>query len=113
MINQRPKRKNRSRRSLDPSMLQTGNPAFPTAVDFATPNVSMTFAQPVVLGGLPTWLTNTNKIPISASIDTAHLVVTCVYDTPGSVTTVTVDPSDNAVKTRGGGGIPAGTFPAA
>lgn len=112
-IVQRPPKANPNRRRLQPSNNQAKVLAFPTVVDFTTPNVAMTFAVPVVLRKLPTWLTNTGKRPISASLSTSKLVVTCVYDTPGAVTTVTVDPSDDSIATNTGGVVPAGTFPAA
>lgn len=112
-IVQRTPKANPNRRRMQPSNNQAKVLAFPTVVDFTTPNVAMTFAVPVVLRKLPTWLTNTGKRPISATLSTSKLVVTCVYDTPGSVTSVTVDPSDDSIATMTGGVVPAGTFPAA
>lgn len=102
--------KNRNRRALQKSNLVTGVLAMPTLVDFTTPNIIMTFPTPVVLKGVPTWLTNTGKMPISATISASKLQVTCLYDTPGAVTSLVVAPDDYSIKTYSGGRVPAGTF---
>lgn len=80
--------------------------------DFTTPNVTITLDMPVTLNGIPQILTNTGKLPVSATRPTPTSVV-LVYDTPGSVTTVTVPNNDPAIRTVTGGWLSAGTFPAA
>lgn len=112
-VGYRSPRLNKSRRKTQPSLRSQQVSLMPTVVDFTTPNVAMTFGEPVNLKGLPLWLTNTGKLPISASLSSSKLVVTCVYDTPGSVTSVTVPPGDAAVTNWTGARIPAGSFPAA
>lgn len=79
--------------------------------DFTTPNVTLTFTVPVSLTGIPQLLTNTGKLPVSATRPTLFTVV-LVYDTPGSVTSVTMPQNDPAIRTGTGGYCPAGTFPA-
>lgn len=82
-----------------------------SSVDFTTPNISLTFPVPVVLKGLPQWLTDTAKLP-TAAVRTAPNVVRLTYDTPGSVTTVTVPERDPGIRSHTGGYASAGTFPA-
>ena len=80
--------------------------------DFTTPNIALTFNVPVTLSGIPQLLTDTGKLPVSAS-QTSATVITLVYDTPGSVTEVTMPERDPAIRTASGGYASAGTFPAA
>lgn len=110
-LGQRPKRRTiRSRRSLDPSNAQTGIPPLITIFDFTTPNIILTFNQPIVLNGIPQYETNTGKLPTSATLTTPN-VVTLAYDTPGSVTAITIPFQDPAIKSRTGGSVSPGTFP--
>lgn len=113
MLGQRPKRLARSRRKTQNTLKAQGATATPQTVDFTTPNVTVTFDMPVVLNGTPTWLTNTGKRPISATIAADRLSVTAVYETPGSVTNITIDENDPAIHSRSGGPVSPGTFPAA
>lgn len=77
--------------------------------DFTTPNINVTVDTPFVLNGIPQVLTNTGKLPISAAwIST--FVFQLVYDTPGSVTSVTVQEFDPAVRSSTGGYLTPGTF---
>lgn len=79
--------------------------------DFTTPNVTITTNTPVSLRGIPQVLTDTGKLPVSATRPTLFTVV-LVYDTPGSVTEVTVPQTDPAVRSGTGGYLSPGTFPA-
>lgn len=108
----RPNRLNKNRRRTQPSLQYDGVIPYPTAVHFTTPAVQMVFPVPVVLSGLPTWLTDTGKIPVSAVIASDKLSVTCTYDTPGSVTEITVSQADQSIRSFTGGRVPPGTFPA-
>lgn len=90
--------------------VKVSTPAVFTA-EFTTPNVVLTFDAPVALNGIPQVLTNTGKLPTSAT-QTAANVVSLAYDTPGSVATITVPANDPAIRTSTGGLLPAGTFPA-
>lgn len=74
---------------------------------FSTPNVDLEFAEAVSLKGIPQFLTNTSKLPTSASRPTPN-TVTLVYDTPGSVTSITIPDRDPAIRSAGGGFCPAG-----
>lgn len=91
--------------------VRVSTPAVFTA-EFTTPNVLLTFDAPVILQGIPQLLTDTGKLPVSAT-QPSDKTVQLVYDTPGSVTTVTVPANDPAIRTSTGGLLPAGTFPAA
>lgn len=79
--------------------------------DFATPNITITTNTPVSLAGIPQVLTDTGKLPVSATRPTLFTVV-LVYDTPGSVTSVSVPQDDPAIKSMTGGSLSPGTFPA-
>lgn len=80
--------------------------------EFTTPDIIVTLDTPFVLSGIPQLLTDTNKLPISATwISPTSFKVT--YDTPGSVTEVTVPQKDAAVRSATGGWLAPGTFPAA
>lgn len=78
--------------------------------EFTTPNIVLTFPAPVVLVGIPQYLTNTGKLPTSATLSTDKMTVTLGYDTPGAVTSFTVKQGDPAIHTFTGGSVPAGTF---
>lgn len=79
--------------------------------DFTTPNIVVTTDTPFVLNGIPQILTNTGKLPLSATWLTPF-TFTLVYDTPGSVTSVTVPQHDPAVRSSTGGWMSPGSFPA-
>lgn len=79
--------------------------------DFATPNITVTTNTPVSLSGIPQLLTDTGKLPVSATRPTLFTVV-LVYDTPGSVTSVTVPQNDPAIRSSTGGYLSPGSFPA-
>lgn len=105
----RPKRNTRgASKDSNPLVLD----AVPSVCDFTTPKVTCTYPTAVSLKGLPRWLTNTGKYPISAVL-TAPNVVECTYDAPGAVTTIVVPQRDPAVRTASGGYARAGTFAAA
>lgn len=82
-----------------------------STIEFSTPNVIITYPVPVVLKGIPQWLTNTSKLPTAATA-TAPNVVTLAYDAPGAVTDVTVPENDPAIRSATGGYAAPGTFPA-
>jgi hypothetical protein len=82
-----------------------------STIEFTTPDIDATFPTPVVLKGIPQWLTDTGKLPTAAT-KTAPNKVNLVYDTPGSVTTVTVPERDPALRSHTGGYAAPGTFPA-
>ena len=86
--------------------------AIPTVCDFTTPYVTCTFPVPVSLRGLPKWLTNTGKLPTVVT-RLAPNVIKCTYDTPGSVTSITVPQRDPAIRTQTGGYAQAGSHLAA
>lgn len=94
-------------RRKNPLMSRDLQPSF----DFTTPDIVVTVDTPFVLSGIPQILTNTGKLPISAEWLTPF-TFTLAYDTPGSVTSVTVPQKDNAVRSQTGGWLSAGTFPA-
>lgn len=94
-------------------MKASGKSAFPTTIDFTTPNITLTFPTPVTLKGIPQYRTNTGKVPASATIVSGRTVVVLVYDTPGAVTSITVPDGDTSINSDTGGSVPAGTFPAA
>ena len=77
---------------------------------FVTPAINITTSTPMVLSGVPQILTNTSKLPISASL-TSPTVLHLVYDTPGSATSITIPQNDPHVRSTTGGYLPAGTFP--
>lgn len=77
--------------------------------DFTTPNITLTSQTPVSLRGIPQILTNTGKLPVSATRPTLFTVV-LVYDTPGSVTSVTVPQDDPAIRSGTGGFLAPGSF---
>lgn len=79
--------------------------------DFTTPNIVVTVDSLYVLSGIPQVLTNTGKLPISATY-VSPLSFSLEYDTPGSVTSVTIPQGDPAVRSQTGGWLSAGTFPA-
>jgi hypothetical protein len=108
----RPQRIQRNRRGRSKNVNPLRLTLVPSIIDFVTPNITLTFPVPVVLTGLPQWLTNTGKLPDSATRPTPNTVV-MHYDTPGSVTTVTVPENDPAIRSASGGYAAAGTFPAA
>lgn len=91
-------------------MRSVGNVPIMNSVEFTTPNIIITFNQPVCIKGLPQYLTNTGKLPITASLDTGKLVLTLGYDTPGAVTTITIPQNERAVRSFSGGIVPQGTF---
>lgn len=94
-------------RRKNPGLAQTIQATF----DFATPNITITTNTPVSLRGIPQILTDTGKLPVSATRPTLFTVV-LVYDTPGSVTEVTVPQNDPAIRSGTGGFLAPGTFPA-
>lgn len=77
--------------------------------EFTTPHVIVTVDSAFVLGGIPQILTNTGKLPISATWISA-LSFKVTYDTPGAVTSVTVQEGDPGVKSATGGSLAPGTF---
>lgn len=79
--------------------------------DFVTPDITITTNTPVSLSGIPQVLTNTGKLPVSATRPTLFTVV-LVYDTPGAVTSVTIPQNDPAVRSGTGGYLSPGVFPA-
>lgn len=104
----RPRRHQRNRRKR-PTVSQT----LTFTAEFTTPNIVLTFTSPVVLasGLKPQFLTDTGKLPTSAS-QTSPTSITLVYDTPGSVTEITVPQDDPAIRSSTGGFCSPGTFPA-
>jgi len=80
-----------------------------SAINFTTPDIDIEFGVPVVLKGLPLWLTNTGKLPVAAT-KTAPNKVNLVYNTPGVVTDVTVPERDPALRSHTGGYAAPGTF---
>jgi len=100
----------RSRRSTQNALRSAGIPPLLSEAAFTTPNIVLTFNQPVILNGIPQYLTDTGKLPTSAS-QTSDNEVTLVYTTPGSVTEITIPQQDPAIHSRTGGFVPAGTFP--
>jgi hypothetical protein len=107
----RPQRIQRNRRGRSKSATPLRLPLVPSVVDFTTPNIDLTFPVPVVLSGVPQFLTNTTKLPVSA-VRTSPNIVRLAYDTPGSVTSITVPANDPALRSSTGGYVSAGTFPA-
>lgn len=98
------------RRKLEAYNRDVGNPLQIVSADFATPAIAITFNQPVVLRGIPDYVTNTNKHPTAASLSSDKRILTLTYDTPGSVTSFTVAAGDKSVSAFSGPGVPAGTF---
>jgi len=85
--------------------------AVPTIVEFSTPNIDVTFPAPIVLKGIPQWRTNTSKLPITCT-QLSAVSFRLAYDTPGSVTSVSVPQNDPAIRTSTGGYVPQGSFQA-
>lgn len=102
----RPRRSQRNRRKARQVSTQLDLTA-----EFTTPNILLTFEIPVNLKGIPQALTDTGKLPISATRPTLTTVL-LVYDTPGSVTSITFPQRDPAIRSMTGGYIAGGTFPA-
>lgn len=107
----RPQRIQRNRRGRSKNVNPLRLTLAASSIEFTTPNILVTYATPVVLTGIPQWLTNTSKLPVSATRPTPTTVL-LVYDTPGSVTSVTVPENDQAIRSASGGYAAAGTFPA-
>lgn len=107
----RPQRIQRNRRGRSKNVNPLRLTLRASVIEFATPDIDLTFPVPVVLSGIPQWLTNTSKLPISAT-KTGPNTVNLVYDTPGQVTSVTVPENDPALRSASGGYAAAGTFPA-
>lgn len=101
------------RRKLEANNSVVGNPLRIVSADFTTPNITITFNQPIILRGVPQYRTNTNVVPTSASLESTKRILTLVYTTPGSVTSFTVNADDKSVSAFSGPGVPAGTFLAA
>jgi hypothetical protein len=100
----------RNRRGADPSMRSNGIPPVITGADFTTPNIVVTYDQPIQLNGIPQYETNTSKVPTAAT-QTGDNTISLAYDTPGVVTSITIPANDQAVHSRTGGVVQAGTFP--
>lgn len=103
-------RRQRNRRALPLGATRPVASLVPTVVDFTTPDVDITFDAPFVLRGIPAIATNTSKLPTAAT-RTSPLVLHLTYDTPGSVTSVTIPQNDPAVRSNTGGFVTSGTFP--
>jgi hypothetical protein len=104
-------RSSRNRRGLPKNDVPLQLSLVPSSIAFETPFIDLTFRVPVSLKGIPQILTNTSKLPTSAT-KTAPNVVRLAYDTPGSVTTATIPERDPAIRSNTGGYLTAGTFPA-
>lgn len=107
----RPARFQRNRRGRTKNNRTLSLSLVADSIDFATPTVTATFPVPVVLKGIPQWLSNTGKLPVSATM-TSPTVVAMTYDAPGLLTTVTVPENDPAIRSATGGFCAPGTFPA-
>ena len=105
----RPQRHKRNTRQVTPGNLPAVLDAIPSTCTFSTPNVTCTYPIPISLKGLPTWLTNTGKIPTSVTL-LAPNIVRCGFTTPGSVTSIIVAERDPAIRTPTGGYARPGTF---
>lgn len=101
------------RRKLEANNSYVGNPLSMKSANFDTPNITIEWNQPIILRGIPDYVTNTNKHPVSVSLDATKRTMILVYDTPGSVTSFTIPAEDKAVSAFSGPKAPAGTFPAA
>lgn len=102
----RPRRRQPNRRKRPSRALELTFTA-----EFDTPNVILTFPAPIILKGIPRFETDTGKLPIAATRPTLT-TVNLVYDTPGSVTEITVPQDDPAIRSSTGGYCASGTFPA-
>lgn len=97
-------RANRNRRARRPV---AKTPVF--TAEFTTPNILLTFDVPVVLAGIPQFLTNTSKLPTAATQPTPQ-TIQLAYDTPGAVTSFVVPPNDPAIRSSTGGFCSPGSF---
>ena len=106
----RPRAKsNRNRRALARNQPRPTVDLVAASITFSTPNITVTLNQRFVLKDLPQWLTNTGKLPTVAT-KMSPTVVRLTYDTPGSVTSVTVPVEDPGLRSFTGGYATAGTF---
>lgn len=108
----RPARKQRNRKGGFKGQRYMGTDIVPVSVEFTTPNVAITFPSPIVLSGIPAFVTNTAKSPTTA-VRTSPTVLTLTYDTPGAAVSITVPYHDPAVRFVTGGFVTEGeyTFP--
>lgn len=76
-------------------------------------DLTITVDQPVALRGLPGTLTDVaNAVPVSASVNTAGMVITITYsESIAAATEVHLVPNDPAIRSRSGGWLVASVFP--
>lgn len=110
MLGQRNAKNQSNRRKMETANSLAGVHLTIVSAAFDTPAIAILFNQPIVLRGIPQYLTNTNKLPTAASLSTDKRTLTLTYDTPGSVTSFTVPDGEPAVSAFSGPGVPPGTF---
>jgi len=90
-----------------------GTFALVTAVVEATPVVTVTFDQPVILNGVPTtWVALTaNLSPVSAEQTGPNEIELTFGASVAAMTGLKITPLDPAVRTRTGGFASASAFP--
>jgi len=77
---------------------------------YVDPTLTLTFPTPVVLNGIPQFMTDTADLP-NAATQPDPMTVVLTYPAAGAAATVTVPQRDPAIRTSTGGYVGPGTFP--
>lgn len=104
-----PQRKQRNRRAATRDATRGAPAIAPESVTFLTPTVTVTFAQPVVVRGVPQWPLNSGILPTSVSL-TDQRVLALTYPTPGTPTGIVVPADDRSVQAFTGARVVAAAY---
>jgi hypothetical protein len=103
----------RNRKALSPSMGGTVTPAdIVSQVISSGTHVTVTFAVPVTLNGMPGFLFDDGGVdfPVLAVVQTTATAVRFEFTTTVTIDRMIVPANDRAIRSRSGGYVPSGTF---